>query len=59
MDDPRWRRGYALLERHGLSYDLQTPWWHLDAAADLAHAFPRTRSSSTTRDCHPIAASMA
>jgi predicted TIM-barrel fold metal-dependent hydrolase len=42
MDDPRWRRGYALLERHGLSYDLQTPWWHLDAAADLAHAFPRT-----------------
>ena len=42
MDDPRWRRGYALLERYGLSYDLQTPWWHLDAAADLAHAFPRT-----------------
>jgi predicted TIM-barrel fold metal-dependent hydrolase len=26
MDDPRWRRGYALLERHGFSYDLQTPW---------------------------------
>src|SRR5262245_44177921 len=42
IDDPRWRRGYALLERHGFSYDLQTPWWHLDAAADLAHAFPRT-----------------
>jgi predicted TIM-barrel fold metal-dependent hydrolase len=42
MDDPRWRRGYVLLERHGFSYDLQTPWWHLDAAADLAHAFPRT-----------------
>jgi predicted TIM-barrel fold metal-dependent hydrolase len=41
MDDPRWRRGYALLERYGFSYDLQTPWWHLDAAADLAHAFPR------------------
>lgn len=36
MDDPAWREGYALLERHGLSYDLQTPWWHLDAAADLA-----------------------
>lgn len=42
MDDPRWRAGYALLERHGLSYDLQTPWWHLDAAADLAADFPRT-----------------
>jgi predicted TIM-barrel fold metal-dependent hydrolase len=40
MDDPRWRRGYALLERHGLSFDLQTPWWHFDAAADLASDFP-------------------
>lgn len=43
MDDPRWRAGYALLERHGLSFDLQTPWWHLDAAADLARDFPGTR----------------
>lgn len=41
MDDPRWRAGYALMERHGFSYDLQTPWWHLDAAADLARDFPR------------------
>lgn len=41
MDDPRWRMGYALLEQHGFSYDLQTPWWHLDAAAELAAAFPR------------------
>lgn len=43
MDDPAWREGYALLERHGLSYDLQTPWWHLDAAADLAKDFPATQ----------------
>jgi predicted TIM-barrel fold metal-dependent hydrolase len=43
MDDPNWRKGYALLERFGLSYDLQTPWWHLDAAADLAADFPRTQ----------------
>ena len=42
MDDPRWRRGYALLERHGLSFDLQTPWWHLDAAAELGRDFPAT-----------------
>jgi predicted TIM-barrel fold metal-dependent hydrolase len=42
MDDPRWRRGYALLERHGLSFDLQTPWWHFDAAAQLADDFPNT-----------------
>lgn len=43
MDDERWRIGYALLERHRFSFDLQTPWWHLDAAADLAHDFPRTQ----------------
>ncbi|RKK03829.1 thioesterase [Pseudoroseomonas wenyumeiae] len=43
MDDPVWRRGYALMEHYRLSYDLQTPWWHLDAAADLAHDFPRTQ----------------
>jgi predicted TIM-barrel fold metal-dependent hydrolase len=42
MDDESWRRGYALLGRHGLSFDLQTPWWHLDAAASLAHDFPAT-----------------
>lgn len=43
MDDPRWRAGYALLERFGFSYDLQTPWWHLDAAAELAADFPHTQ----------------
>jgi predicted TIM-barrel fold metal-dependent hydrolase len=43
MDDPAWRRGYALLARHGLSFDLQTPWWHMDAAAELAGDFPGTQ----------------
>jgi predicted TIM-barrel fold metal-dependent hydrolase len=43
MDCPVWRAGYALLERHGLSFDLQTPWWHMDAAADLARDFPSTQ----------------
>jgi predicted TIM-barrel fold metal-dependent hydrolase len=43
MDDTTWREGYALLQRFGLSYDLQTPWWHLDAAADLAADFPQTQ----------------
>ena len=42
MDDPHWRRGFALLERNGLSFDLQTPWWHIDAAAELARDFPKT-----------------
>lgn len=41
MGDRRWRDGYALLERHGFSFDLQTPWWHLAEAAALAHDFPR------------------
>lgn len=43
MDDPRWRRGYALLARHGMSFDLQAPWWHLDQAAELARDFPQTQ----------------
>jgi predicted TIM-barrel fold metal-dependent hydrolase len=43
MDDPKWRRGYALLTPHGLSFDLQTPWWHLDAAAELARDFSATQ----------------
>lgn len=43
MDDPRWRDGYALLARHGLHFDLQTPWWHLDAAVELARDFPGTK----------------
>ena len=43
MDDDRWRRGYALLARHGLSFDLQAPWWDLDQAADLARDFPGTQ----------------
>jgi predicted TIM-barrel fold metal-dependent hydrolase len=43
MGDPAWRRGYALLESYGLSFDLQTPWWHLEEAAALARDFPNTR----------------
>jgi len=43
MDDPKWRRGYALLEKHGFSFDVQTPWWHLDSLAELARDFPNTQ----------------
>ena len=42
MDDPAWRRGYALLGHHGLSFDLQAPWWHAAQAAALAADFPGT-----------------
>jgi predicted TIM-barrel fold metal-dependent hydrolase len=43
MGDDRWRRGFALLERHAFSFDLQTPWWHLAEAAALARDFRRTQ----------------
>ncbi|KQQ79256.1 thioesterase [Rhizobium sp. Leaf321] len=42
MTDETWRKGYALLETHGLSFDLQTNWWHLDEAMLLARDFPST-----------------
>jgi predicted TIM-barrel fold metal-dependent hydrolase len=43
MGDPAWRRGYALLDEYALSFDLQTPWWHLAEAAELARDFPKTQ----------------
>ena len=42
MQDERWLRGFALLERHGLSWDLRVPYWHLYEAAEVARAFPAT-----------------
>lgn len=43
MADSLWRRGYALLRRFGLRFDLQTPWWHLHEAVQLASAYPDTQ----------------
>jgi len=40
MGDPAWRRGYALLARAGLHFELQAPWWHLDEALELIAAHP-------------------
>lgn len=42
MSDPAWRRGYERLARHGLHFDLQTPWWNLPEAVALARDFPET-----------------
>ena len=42
MTDPAWRRGYAVLAGLGLHFELQTPWWHLHEAAQLARDFPDT-----------------
>ncbi|MGR4862334.1 amidohydrolase family protein [Caulobacter sp. LARHSG274] len=40
LQDLRWRQGYALLARHGLSFDLQLYPSQMPAAADLAAAHP-------------------
>jgi predicted TIM-barrel fold metal-dependent hydrolase len=40
MTDGKWRDGFAELRKYGLRFDLQTPWWHLGEAADLARDFP-------------------
>ncbi len=41
MQDSRWLRGFALLERHRLTWDLRVPPWHLHEAAEVAAMFPR------------------
>jgi predicted TIM-barrel fold metal-dependent hydrolase len=42
MQDQRWLRGFALLDKYGLSWDLRVPFWHLEEAAAVARAFPKT-----------------
>ena len=41
LQDERWLRGLALLEKHALSWDLRVPAWHLAEAAEVAAMFPR------------------
>jgi predicted TIM-barrel fold metal-dependent hydrolase len=42
MQDENWLRGFALLEKYKLSWDLRVPFWHLEEAAVVARAFPNT-----------------
>lgn len=42
MEQAAWRRGFALLRRFGLSFDLQIYWPQMDMALALARAFPDT-----------------
>jgi predicted TIM-barrel fold metal-dependent hydrolase len=42
MQDAKWLKGFALLEKYGLSWDLRVPSWHLAEAAEVARQFPRT-----------------
>lgn len=43
MAEARWRAGFSRLAALGLRFDLQTPWWHMHEAAELARAHPDTR----------------
>ena len=40
MQDDRWLRGFALLQKYRLSWDLRVPYWHLSEAAEVARQFP-------------------
>ncbi len=40
MQDDHWLRNFALLERHGMSWDMRIPYWHLAEGAEVARAFP-------------------
>jgi predicted TIM-barrel fold metal-dependent hydrolase len=40
LRDPQWRRGYALLEKHSLSFDLQVYHHQMADAAELAARHP-------------------
>jgi predicted TIM-barrel fold metal-dependent hydrolase len=42
MSDECWRRSFAALHGLGLHFDLQTPWWNLPEAEQLARDFPAT-----------------
>ena len=43
MANKQWRNGFAALSRLGLHFDLQTPWWHMHEAQQLAKDFPHTQ----------------
>lgn len=42
LTDTAFRQGIRQLQPLGLRFDLQTPWWHLGEARQLADAFPST-----------------
>jgi predicted TIM-barrel fold metal-dependent hydrolase len=42
LTDPQWRRGYSLLRRYDLSFDLQIYYPQMDDSYGLARRFPDT-----------------
>jgi predicted TIM-barrel fold metal-dependent hydrolase len=43
LQDPKWRKGLALLEKYDLSWDLRVPYWHLEEAAEVVREHPKLR----------------
>ncbi|PIB26459.1 thioesterase [Amylibacter kogurei] len=43
MMDKAFREGFCRLADSGLIFDLQTPWWHLNEAIDMAQLAPETK----------------
>lgn len=42
MQDSQWLKGFALLQKYDLSWDLRVPYWHLQEASEVAKMFPHT-----------------
>lgn len=40
LQDPAWQEGLVALARHGFSWDLRVPFWHLSEAADVVADHP-------------------
>lgn len=40
MQDEAWLRGFSLLQKYRLSWDMRVPAWHLPEAAQVAAMFP-------------------
>lgn len=40
MNCPDWEKGYALLGKYKLLFELQTPWWHLPDLKHLLEKYP-------------------
>ena len=43
MQDEAWLKDLALFEKYGLSWDMRVPYWHLEEAAEVAHALPNVQ----------------
>lgn len=43
LSDAEWQRGFALLDRYSLDFELQVAWWQFGEASALVSRFPETQ----------------